>query len=120
MRALILLLALAACANPGRRYVGPLTPEQPSAQCRPATATLVLRGDSAVFTPDEGTWSLSGLVEDNRLQAERAAQGASRSATRGAARTDYMTAVDARWTAEGATATYTTPRCTFRATMTPR
>lgn len=112
MRVLLVLLMLTACANPGRRYVGPLVPDAPSAQCRPATATLTLRGDSAAFNPDEGALYLSGLVEDNRLQAERP--------TRGPGGTTLTASVDARWDANGATATYVTPRCKYRAQMTPR
>ena len=103
---LVLLLLLSACASPGQRYVGTLTPEVPSDTCRPSRASLVLRGGAAVFTPDEGTWSLTGPTAGATLAAERA--------TRGADRTPYVTRVQAQWDGAAATGAYTTPRCTFR------
>lgn len=106
MRPIPLLLLLSACALPGQRYVGTLTPEVPSPACRPSRASLVLRGGAAVFTPDEGTWTLTGPTTGNSLTAERA--------TRGADRTPYATRVQAQWDGANATGTYTTPRCTFR------
>ena len=109
MRPLPVLLLLAACARPDQRYAGPLTPDASSAQCRPGTATLVLRGGDAVFTPDEGTWSLTGPTANQTLQASRAAP-------RGGQRTQ----VDARWDGAKATGTYVTSRCTFRFTLAPR
>ena len=105
---LIPLLLLSACAIPGQRYVGALTPEVPSAACRPSRASLVLRGGAAVFTPDEGTWTLTGPVANNTLTAERTARGS------------YAARIEARWTATAAEGTYTTPRCKFRLTAEPR
>ena len=109
MRPLLLLLLLAACARPYQRYAGPLTPDAPSPQCRPSTATLALRDDSAVFTPDEGTWSLTGPVAGQTLRADRTAP-----------RGDYRTRVEARWDGTEATGTYVTSRCAFRFALVPR
>lgn len=109
MRALPLLLLVAACARPDQRYAGPLTPDIPSAQCRPGTATLALRDGTAVFTPDEGTWSLTGPAASQTLRADR-----------NAPRGDYKTRVEARWDGAQATGTYTTSRCTFHFTLAPR
>ena len=107
---LIPFLLLSACAIPGQRYVGTLTPEVPSSVCRPSRASLVLRDNAAVFTPDEGTWSLTGPTSGNTLVADRATRGAAR----GTDRTPYATRVQAQWDGVAATGTYVTPRCTFR------
>ena len=109
MRLLLVLLLLAGCARPGQRYAGPLTPEAPSAQCRPSTATLALRDDDAVFTPDEGTWSLTGPTTGQTLKANRDGP-----------RGDYRTRVEASWDGAQATGTYLTSRCTFRFTLAVR
>ena len=106
MRLLLLLLLSSACASPGQRYVGTLTPDVPSPTCRPSRASLVLRDGAAVFTPDEGTWTLTGPTSGRTLTADRA--------SRGADRTPYTTRVQAQWDGTTATGTYTTPRCTFR------
>lgn len=106
--------ALAACATPttpDARYVGALTPDNPSPLCRPATATLRLRDGIALFTPEETTWSLSGTATaDGALVAERTAIGANRQ--------PYPTRLVGKWTTTTATGAYATPRCTYTVALT--
>ena len=110
MRALAPVLLLAACAAPATptlRFIGTLTPAVPSDACRASGASLVLRDGVALFTPDEGTWSLTGTATaGGDVTAERTASGADKK--------PYATRLNARWTPEAATGEDLTPRCTFK------
>jgi len=109
MRALILLLLLAACATPttpNARYAGTNTPTAPSELCKPGRAALVLHDGQIIFTPDETTWSLTGTAAAaGAFQAERTGHGANKQ--------PYPTRLAGTWTEHAATGTYTTPRCTY-------
>lgn len=114
MRPLPALLLLAACAapstTPNARYTGVITPDAPSALCKPGRAVLDLRNGQALFTPDEGTWSLPGTVSPSgTVQAERIGRGADKK--------PYPTRLTAAWTTQAVTGTYTTPRCAYAVSL---
>lgn len=106
-RALLPLLALAACTppqTPPGRFLGQLTPTRPGPFCAPSRGSLLLRDGQVTFTPDEGVWVLSGTALSNgTLEADRETVG----------KQAYATHLEARWTELEVTGTYTTPRCTY-------
>ncbi len=111
MRVMVLYLAActAACSATStltRRYTGQLTPTTPSSLCRPSRAVLTIQDSAVLFTPDEGTWRLTGTTgPGNALTADHTVQGADKK--------PYATRLDATWTPERVQGTYNTPRCAF-------
>ncbi len=106
---LLPILLLAACApdiTPDARYIGSTTPTAPSDLCKPSRAVLRIRNGEIIFTPDETTWTLAGKADANgALQAEHIGNGANKQ--------PYPTRLTGTWTANAATGTYTTPRCSY-------
>ena len=110
MRALPLLLLLAACGTPASspegRWFGPMTPDAGQPACTASRASLILNRGAALFTPDEGTTSLTGTTTpDGFITAERAGTGANKQ--------PYVTRMQAHWEGDHINGTYKTPRCTF-------
>ncbi len=118
MRSLTLRAALAAaslslvsCSVRGRslhRYAGTLT--SADVACPSTKATLTANDADAVFSPSEGTWTLSGRVQDGSLTATRSRPGVEH-------RT-YATTLDARVTETAVTGTYRTPTCNYAVALT--
>lgn len=109
MRALMVVVLLAACTapvTPDARYVGVATPATPGEFCKPGRAVLRLRDGRAVFTPDEGTWTLEGTATaGGAMQAERVGRGANKQ--------PYVTKLTGTWSEQAASGTYVTPRCSY-------
>ncbi len=106
---LLLGLAASACTprvSPDLRWIGKLTPKDNPTACPPTTAVIILHDGHVTFTPDEGTWVLTGTATAaGAMEATRSRQ------TSGAKL--YETSLEARWTESKVTGTYTTPRCTY-------
>ena len=110
MRRLAPLLLLAACANPTAltdgEWFGDMMPDQTAPSCPPGRASLVLRRAAALFTPDEGTQTLSGTVTpDGMVTATRSMTGADKK--------PYTVALTAQVKDGLVTGTYATPRCRY-------
>lgn len=110
--ALPVFLAFAACATgPGGRWVGPVTPEAPSAACQPGRGVLTARDGKALFAPNEGTVVLEGtLASDGTVRAERNAPGADKK--------PFLQVFEGRLEGDRVTGTLSTPRCRHRVELT--
>ena len=109
------LLGLAACgsSSPDLRWIGPLTATANPALCPPTKGVVLLREGRVTFTPDQGTWVLTGIANpDGTMQADRDRLTSSR--RNGV----YETHLDAKWTEAQVNGTYTTPRCTYTVALT--
>jgi len=69
-----------------------------------------MRANQVTFAPDEGTWLLTGTATPGTLKATHSRPGADKK--------PYETTLDARWTEAEINGTYTTPRCTYKVTLT--
>lgn len=110
LRALSVLLLLAACGSSvggaSGRWIGLLTAAPPNPDCPATTGVAQIKDGHLVFTPDEGTWVLTGIAtQDGTVAAERVRPGANKQ--------PYVTSLSGTWTPTTLTGTYTTPRCTF-------
>lgn len=115
MRPFAFLLLLAACASPTAatdgRWFGDMTPEQPSQVCQPGRASLVSTRDAVLFTPNEGTQTLTGTITPARtVTAERT--------TTGTDKKPYVMTLAARIEDGVVTGTYATPRCRYAVRLT--
>lgn len=109
---LLLSLPLAACSihtRPQLRWIGEVTPTQPSNLCAPGRGVLVMREGKVSFAPDEGTWVLTGTATPGSLEASRSRVTPEHKS--------YDTKLEARWTEAEVNGTYTTPRCTYRVAL---
>lgn len=110
MRALLLLIPLAACGTPAPsaegRWFGPMTPDAGQPGCAASRASLIVNRGAALFTPDEGTWTLTGTATpDGAISAERSGSAANKQ--------PFPTRMQARWEGDHINGTYKTPRCSF-------
>ena len=110
MRHLAFLLFLAACASPtpttDGEWFGDMAPDQAAPNCPPGQASLVLRRAAALFTPNEGTQTLTGTVApDGTVTATRN--------TIGADKKPYVATFAAHVEYGSITGTYATPRCRY-------
>ena len=69
---LALILALPACdlgfhSRAQLRWIGQVTPTTTGPTCAASTGVLLLRENQVIFTPDEGTWVLSGTAHATAL-----------------------------------------------------
>ena len=107
---------LTACApreTPDLRWVGPVTPVANAATCPPSRGVLLLRNGAVTFTPNEGTWVLTGqATPDGNMQADR-----TRSSGSGQNAKTFETRLDAKWSESEVNGTYTTPRCSYRVAL---
>lgn len=110
MRRLALLLLLAACASPTAstdgEWFGDMTPDLAGPSCPPGRASLVSKHAAVLFTPNEGTQSLAGMI------TPEGAVAATRNTT-GADKKPYVTKLAARVEDGSITGTYETPRCRY-------
>ena len=110
------MLAVAACSErqtPDRRWIGTLTAKSNPAACPTSRGVALLADGHVIFTPDEGTWILTGTATgDGRMQAARSRPGG------GSGAKGYETHLDAAWTDAAVTGTYTTPRCGYAVALT--
>lgn len=110
MHRLALLLLLAACASPTAstdgEWLGDMTPDQASPGCPPGRASLVSKRAAALFTPNEGTQTLTGTITpEGTVTAIRS--------TTGADKKPYTVTLAARIGNGSITGTYATPRCRY-------
>ena len=112
-RATLLALTLTACA-PGSdngTWTGDVTPTTANPACEKTRGIAQVNGDTVTFSPNQGTWRLLGnATADGQLTAERITTGANKQ--------PFETRLEARRTPTTITGTYTTPRCTYRVTLT--
>lgn len=80
------------------------------ASCPSTKATLTANDTDAVFSPSEGTWTLSGQIRDGKVEFTRSRPGVEH-------RT-YSTALNARIVGDVVSGTYRTPACTYSVAMT--
>jgi len=110
MRRLAFLLLLAACASPTAstdgEWFGDITPDHAEPGCPPGRASLVSKHAAVVFTPNDATQSLTGMITSEETVA------ATRS-TSGADKKPYITKLTARVEDGSITGTYETPRCHY-------
>ncbi len=110
MRRLTLLLLLAGCASPPAstdgQWFGDMMPDQAAPNCSPGRASLVLRGDAALFTPNEGTQTLTGTITPEGMVT------ATRS-TLAADKKPYIVTLAAHVQGGLISGTYATPRCRY-------
>lgn len=107
---LLAALALAACAGtpatPVGRWAGPVTALTQGPTCLSGRGTVQIRDNVVLFTPTEGTLVLQGEARpDGTLTAEKTQIGADKK--------PFQSILEARWTPETVTGTFTTPRCRF-------
>jgi len=116
-RPALLAVALLASAcdvrsRPQQRWVGQVTPTTAAPGCAATRGVLLMRETDVVFAPDEGTWVLYGTARPGTLTAAAGRIGADKK--------PYDTTLEANWTEAEVTGTYTTPRCTYKVTLTRR
>jgi hypothetical protein len=114
-RRLLLALPLLAIgcdvhSRPQLRWVGQVTPTTSAPGCTATRGVLLMRQNDVVFTPDEGTWTLYGNAKPGALTAAASRIGADKK--------PYDTSLDATWTEAAVNGTYTTPRCSYKVTLT--
>jgi hypothetical protein len=113
IRAALLLapLVLTGCSlgfhnRPTLHWAGQVIPTADPAHCPASRGTLNLREGVAVFAPDDGTWLLTGKADADTLTASASRLNADH--------TLYKTDLQAHWTEQAVTGTYTTPFCSYR------
>lgn len=102
---LLLLIGCGITSRTEYRWIGPLTASNP-AQCPPTKGVLTMREGGVTFTPDEGTWVLSGTAGPDTLSASHSNPAPDHKL--------YKTELKAHWTRQSVRGTYTTPFCTYR------
>lgn len=106
-------MLLAGCGIRTRaelRWIGDVTPMADAASCPTTRGVLVMRENRVTFTPDEGTWVLTGTAgPDGTIEAAHSRRTSNR--------TTYETTLKARWTETELVGTYTTPRCKYKVSL---
>ena len=111
-----MLLSVAACtlpSGPTSRFTGAVTPTTPGPLCPASRASLQIKDGSVVFSPDEGTWILTGtLAPDNTLTADKSRVASNNQV--------YDTTFEGRLSPGKISGTYKTPRCSYNVVLTSR
>jgi hypothetical protein len=110
-RNIILVLLLSGCGSPATgRWVGSVTPEpgsQPAPGCHgPGRGVLTVRGQDAVFTPDDGVAVLTGTARDTTIRTTSVGVAADKQPLR--------LLFEGRIEGDQLTGTYAAPRCRAR------
>lgn len=101
----IILLA-GGCTNqhrPKLQFAGKLISQ--NATCPASQGTLVLQNDQVMFSPSDGTWTLSGTSQTDKIFLTRSRPGFDHKL--------YITTLSATRSADHVIGTYTTPSCNY-------